>query len=67
MNKLLQNVKAVYFSKETVVLHWCVCGGGGGKGGGWVLQDDLMLSTELMMYIIAIIPVSKADVSSVSP
>ena len=41
--------------------------GGGGKGGGWVLQDDLMLSTELMMYIIAIIPVSKADVSSVSP
>ena len=66
MNKLLQNVKAVYFSKETVVLHWCVCGGGG-KGGGWVLQDDLMLSTELMMYIIAIIPVSKADVSSASP
>ena len=66
MNKLLQNVKAVYFSKETVVLHWCV-GGGGGKGGGWVLQDDLMLSTELMMYIIAIIPVSKADVSSASP
>ena len=66
MNKLLQNVKAVYFSKETVVLHWCVCGGGG-EGGGWVLQDDLMLSTELMMYIIAIIPVSKADVSSVSP
>ena len=64
MNKLLQNVKAVYFSKETVVLHWCV---GGGEGGGWVLQDDLMLSTELMMYIIAIIPVSKADVSSVSP
>ena len=51
---------------------WCyigVCGGEGrgGKGGGWVLQDDLMLSTELMMYIIAIIPVSKADVSSVSP
>ena len=40
---------------------------GGGKGGGWVLQDDLMLSTELMMYIIAIIPVSKADVSSASP
>ena len=66
MNKLLQNVKAVYFSKETVVLHWCVCVGGG-EGGGWVLQDDLMLSTELMMYIIAIIPVSKADVSSVSP
>ena len=64
MNKLLQNVKAVYFSKETVVLHWCV---GGGGGGGEVLQDDLMLSTELMMYIIAIIPVSKADVSSVSP
>ena len=64
MNKLLQNVKAVYFSKETVVLHWCV---GGGKGGGWALQDDLMLSTELMMYILAIIPVSKADVSSVSP
>ena len=65
MNKLLQNVKAVYFSKETVVLHWCV---GRGGGGGWVvLQDDLMLSTELMMYIIAIIPVSKADVSSVSP
>ena len=49
---------------------WCyigVCVGGGGKGGGWVLQDDLMLSTELMMYIIAIIPVSKADVSSVIP
>ena len=49
---------------------WCyigVCVWGGGKGGGWVLQDDLMLSTELMMYIIAIIPVSKADVSSVSP
>ena len=51
----------------------CVWGGGeggvcvGGEGGGWVLQDDLMLSTELMMYIIAIIPVSKADVSSVSP
>ena len=67
MNKLLQNVKAVYFSKETVVLHWCVGGGRGGEGGGWVLQDDLMLSTELMMYIIAIIPVSKADVSSVSP
>ena len=46
-----------------------MCGGGGrgGEGGGWVLQDDLMLSTELMMYIIAIIPVSKADVSSVSP
>ena len=41
--------------------------GGGGEGGGWVLQDDLMLSTELMMYIIAIIPVSKADVSSASP
>ena len=65
MNKLLQNVKAVYFSKETVVLHWCVWGGG--KGSGWVLQDDLMLSTELMMYIIAITPVSKADVSSASP
>ena len=50
---------------------WCYIGvcvwGGGGKGGGWVLQDDLMLSTELMMYIIAIIPVSKADVSSVIP
>ena len=50
---------------------WCyigVWGGGrGGEGGGWVLQDDLMLSTKLMMYIIAIIPVSKADVSSVSP
>ena len=48
---------------------WCYIGvcGGGGKGGGWVLQDDLMLSTELMMYIIAIIPVSKADVSSASP
>ena len=48
---------------------WCHIGVcvGGGEGGGWVLQDDLMLSTELMMYIIAIIPVSKADVSSVSP
>ena len=47
---------------------WCHIGvWGGGEGGGWVLQDDLMLSTELMMYIIAIIPVSKADVSSVSP
>ena len=47
---------------------WCYIGVcGGGEGGGWVLQDDLMLSTELMMYIIAIIPVSKADVSGVSP
>ena len=47
---------------------WCYIGvWGGGGGGGEVLQDDLMLSTELMMYIIAIIPVSKADVSSVSP
>ena len=48
---------------------WCYIGVcvGGGEGGGWVLQDDLMLSTELIMYIIAIIPVSKADVSSVSP
>ena len=47
---------------------WCYIGvWGGGKGGGWALQDDLMLSTELMMYILAIIPVSKADVSSVSP
>ena len=33
VNKLLQNVKAVYFSKETVVLHWCVGGGGRGVGG----------------------------------
>ena len=47
---------------------WCYIGvWGGGEGGGWALQDDLMLSTELMMYILAIIPVSKADVSSVSP
>ena len=46
---------------------WCYIGVWGGEGGGWVLQDDLMLSTELMMYIIAIIPVSKADVSSASP
>ena len=56
----------IFLKKLWCYISVCVCGGGG-EGGGWVLQDDLMLSTELMMYIIAIIPVSKADVSSVSP